>query len=246
MRSSLYQQCQAVKAQHPDAIVFFRLGDFYEAFDEDAETAARELDLALTSRLVAQGKRVPMASVPHHAVEGYVARLIEKGYRVAIAEQVDQAAAGQSETRLGELYRDWLSVTNGDESAYPSPERLAQYQEWAEELVIGGSREADGADFRRFCRVRLAGQSRHLDLASAGQAFRGGKDFPAPAGWECLREREPTKDTAQANPAVERCQDCRFLVGFSNGRRYPTTWRCAKWQPDPSPWKRACHLAEPK
>jgi DNA mismatch repair protein MutS len=84
------RQYLQIKAQHPDAVVFFRLGDFYETFDEDAEIAARELDLVLTSRPVAKNQRVPMAGVPHHAVEGYIARLIEKGYRVAIAEQVGQ------------------------------------------------------------------------------------------------------------------------------------------------------------
>jgi DNA mismatch repair protein MutS len=84
------RQYLQIKAQHPDAVVFFRLGDFYETFDEDAEIAARELDLVLTSRPVAKGQRVPMAGVPHHAIEGYIARLIEKGYRVAIAEQVGE------------------------------------------------------------------------------------------------------------------------------------------------------------
>jgi DNA mismatch repair protein MutS len=84
------KQYLQIKAQHPDAIVFFRLGDFYETFDEDAEIAARELDLVLTSRPVAKNQRVPMAGVPYHAVDGYIARLIEKGYRVAIAEQVGE------------------------------------------------------------------------------------------------------------------------------------------------------------
>ncbi|MBN1814578.1 MAG: DNA mismatch repair protein MutS, partial [Anaerolineae bacterium] len=84
------KQYLQIKAQHPDAIVFFRLGDFYETFDADAEIAARELDLVLTSRPVAKNQRVPLAGVPHHAVEGYIARLIEKGYRVAIAEQVGE------------------------------------------------------------------------------------------------------------------------------------------------------------
>jgi DNA mismatch repair protein MutS len=84
------KQYLQLKAQHPDAILFFRLGDFYETFDRDAEIAARELDLVLTSRPVARDARVPMAGVPHHAVEGYIARLIEKGYRVAIAEQVSE------------------------------------------------------------------------------------------------------------------------------------------------------------
>ncbi len=84
------RQYLQIKAQHPDAIVFFRLGEFYETFDDDAEVAARELDLVLTSRPVSKGTRVPMAGVPHHAIEGYIARLIEKGYRVAMAEQVGE------------------------------------------------------------------------------------------------------------------------------------------------------------
>ncbi|MGC9396353.1 MAG: DNA mismatch repair protein MutS [Anaerolineae bacterium] len=90
-----------LKARYPDTILFFRLGDFYETFDEDAEIAARELDLVLTSRPVAKGVRVPMAGVPHHAVEGYIARLIEKGYRVAIAEQVGEPTGrGPMERRI--------------------------------------------------------------------------------------------------------------------------------------------------
>ncbi len=84
------QQYLDIKRQYPDTILFFRLGDFYETFDEDAETAARELDLVLTGRNVAKGVRVPMAGIPYHAVENYLARLIEKGYHVAICEQVGE------------------------------------------------------------------------------------------------------------------------------------------------------------
>ncbi len=86
----LRRQYLRIKAQHPDTILFFRLGDFYETFDEDAELVARELDLTLTSRPVAKNQRVPMAGMPHHAAEGYIAKLIEKGYRVAIAEQIGE------------------------------------------------------------------------------------------------------------------------------------------------------------
>lgn len=85
------RQYLELKRQHPDAILFFRLGDFYETFDDDARVAARELDIVLTSRNVAKGERVPMAGIPHHAVENHLARLIEKGYHVAICEQVGEA-----------------------------------------------------------------------------------------------------------------------------------------------------------
>ena len=77
-----------IKKQYPDSILFFRLGDFYETFDEDAHTTSRELDIVLTSRNVAKGTRVPMAGIPYHAVENYLSRLIAKGYHVAICEQI--------------------------------------------------------------------------------------------------------------------------------------------------------------
>ncbi len=89
------QQYLDIKRQYPDAILFFRLGDFYETFDDDAETTSRELDIVLTSRSVAKGTRIPMAGIPYHAVENYLARLIERGYHVAICEQVgDQPVKG--------------------------------------------------------------------------------------------------------------------------------------------------------
>ena len=87
------QQYLDIKRDYPDAIVFFRLGDFYETFDEDAETTARELDIVLTSRPIGNGLRVPLAGIPYHAVENYLARLIEKGYHVAICEQVGEQPA---------------------------------------------------------------------------------------------------------------------------------------------------------
>ena len=78
------------KQQHPDALLFFRMGDFYEMFYEDALTAARALELTLTSRSKdGSGAAIPMCGVPHHAADGYVARLVKKGFRVAICEQVE-------------------------------------------------------------------------------------------------------------------------------------------------------------
>src|SRR5215470_16644589 len=89
------QQYLEIKREYPDTILFFRLGDFYETFDEDAEITARELDIVLTSRPVGKGVRAPLAGIPYHALENYLARLIEKGYHVAICEQVgDQPIKG--------------------------------------------------------------------------------------------------------------------------------------------------------
>src|SRR5512145_798109 len=82
------QQYLDIKKEHPNTILFFRLGDFYETFDEDAELTARELDIVLTTRSVGKGVRAPLAGIPYHAVENYLARLIEKGYHVAICEQI--------------------------------------------------------------------------------------------------------------------------------------------------------------
>ncbi len=78
------------KQQYRDAILFFRMGDFYEMFYEDALVAARALDLTLTSRAKdGQGTSIPMCGVPHHALDTYLARLVKKGFRVAICDQVE-------------------------------------------------------------------------------------------------------------------------------------------------------------
>ena len=95
MTTPLRRQYLEIKRRYPHAILFFRLGDFYETFDEDAETAARELEITLTSRPVSKNQRVPLAGIPHHALDSYLAKLIAKGYKVAICEQMEEATKGQ-------------------------------------------------------------------------------------------------------------------------------------------------------
>ncbi|MGA9899671.1 MAG: DNA mismatch repair protein MutS [Terriglobales bacterium] len=85
----LMRQYAAIKKQHPTALLFFRLGDFYELFFDDAVMASRELQITLTSRNKEKGIAVPMCGVPYHAAEGYIAKLIRKGFKVAICEQVE-------------------------------------------------------------------------------------------------------------------------------------------------------------
>ncbi|MBN1581240.1 MAG: DNA mismatch repair protein MutS [Anaerolineae bacterium] len=82
------RQYLQIKAQYPDTIVFFRLGDFYETFDDDARIVAQVCDIVLTSRPVGSGQRVPLAGVPYHSVEGYIAKLISAGYKVAVVDQL--------------------------------------------------------------------------------------------------------------------------------------------------------------
>ena len=85
----LMRQYHSIKEQVPNTLLFFRMGDFYELFYDDAVTAARELEITLTSRSKEKGQAIPMCGVPHHAAEGYLARLIQKGYRVAMCDQVE-------------------------------------------------------------------------------------------------------------------------------------------------------------
>ena len=89
------RQYQEIKSQYNDCLLFFRLGDFYEMFDEDAKTASKELDLTLTTRdrsVEDPEERTPMCGVPYHSAEAYIARLIAKGYKVAICEQTEDPA----------------------------------------------------------------------------------------------------------------------------------------------------------
>ncbi len=94
-----------IKSSYPDAIVLFRMGDFYETFDDDAKLAAGELEITLTSRSLGKGLRVPMAGVPAHSLNTYLARLIKKGHKVAICEQISDPA-----TSKGLVDRDVVRV----------------------------------------------------------------------------------------------------------------------------------------
>jgi DNA mismatch repair protein MutS len=87
----LMRQYAAIKKEHPNALLFFRLGDFYELFFDDAVLAARELQITLTSRNKEKGVAIPMCGVPYHAAEGYISKLIRRGFKVAVCEQVEDA-----------------------------------------------------------------------------------------------------------------------------------------------------------
>jgi DNA mismatch repair protein MutS len=95
-----------IKAQHPDALLFYRMGDFYEMFFDDAVAAAAALDIALTKRGQHQGADIPMCGVPVHSAEGYLLTLIRKGFRVAIAEQMEDPAEAKKRGSKSVVKRD--------------------------------------------------------------------------------------------------------------------------------------------
>src|SRR5918912_2053347 len=100
-----YVQYRELKAAHPDTVLFYRMGDFYEAFDDDAKLVAELLDVTLTWKEFVRGdgskreRSCPMAGMPYHAIERYVGGLVSAGYRVAIAEQVSETPSSKSDTR---------------------------------------------------------------------------------------------------------------------------------------------------
>ena len=95
MTTPVRRQYLGVKKEHQDEILLFRMGDFYETFDNDARVLSRELEIALTSREFGKGQRVPLAGIPYHSLDANLARLIKKGYRVAICEQVSDPATSK-------------------------------------------------------------------------------------------------------------------------------------------------------
>jgi DNA mismatch repair protein MutS len=99
------QQYLRIKKKYPETIVFFRLGDFYETFDEDAKIASRELEIVLTSREMGKDNKIPLAGIPYHAVDNYLAKLINRGYKVAICEQLTKPGANK-----GIIDRDVIRV----------------------------------------------------------------------------------------------------------------------------------------
>ncbi len=132
------KQYLELKEKYKDAILMFRMGDFYEMFFEDAEVAARELEIALTKRSFGKGgEKAPMCGVPHHAVEGYIAKLVRKGYKVAICEQLEEPKPGKKVVKRGVVRVITPGTYFEDETEdrflmaiYPKKERFAVA--WAE------------------------------------------------------------------------------------------------------------------
>ncbi len=193
MPSAIRRQYLDLKARHPDAILFFRLGDFYETFDDDAELVSEALGVALTSKPMGQGLRVPLAGVPVQSVEGHLARLIEAGHRVAIAEQLEEAGARGGAGR-GLVRRGVVRVVSPGTALEPSlleAGRNAYCAALAIRAASGGGPARAGLALADLSTGELRGCELEADGAEAARAAAlaelerlGARELllPAPAG----------------------------------------------------------------
>ena len=142
----MMRQYLAAKEQHPDEILFFRLGDFYEMFFDDAKLAAKELGLTLTSRS-GDAEKNPMCGIPYHAAESYITKLINKGYKVAIAEQIgDPKAPGLTKREVIKIITPGTILS---ESALTSAQNnyIALLYEAGENVILAGADISTGECF---------------------------------------------------------------------------------------------------
>ena len=109
MTTPIRRQYLEIKRRFPHAIVFFRLGDFYETFDDDAKLVARELEITLTSKPMGKDLRVPLAGVPQHALQAHLKKLVARGYKVAICEQMDPSGTQQGSGKAKRAGRDLVA-----------------------------------------------------------------------------------------------------------------------------------------
>ena len=111
--SPMMQQYMRIKEQYKDAILFFRLGDFYEMFYDDAKLVSSELDLTLTGKDCGQNERAPMCGIPYHSCDSYIARLVSKGYKVAMCDQVENPAQAENDGTTYVMDKDGNAVKDG-------------------------------------------------------------------------------------------------------------------------------------
>jgi DNA mismatch repair protein MutS len=190
----MLRQYQELKRQHPGTLLFFRLGDFYELFFEDAITGAREMEITLTARHKERGQPIPMCGVPHHAVANYVARLIRKGYRVAICEQTEDPSKAKKLVR-----REVVRVITPGTAVDP---HLVEAKECVYLAAVCGAGDTYGAAFLDLS----TGEFRSTELSGADAWARVRADIDSYAPRELLfpRSLEPLVREAYANrPARE-------------------------------------------
>ncbi len=202
----MVRQYRELKAQHPGALLFFRLGDFYELFFEDAILGARELQITLTARHKERGDPIPMCGVPHHSAANYIAKLVRKGYRVAICEQTEDPAKGKKLVRR-EVAR---IVTPGT----PIDPQLLEVHETVYLAAVCGRGDTCGAAFLdlstgEFRATQASGADAWSIIAADIESYRPRELlFPTSlgplvrAGFSSSRQTEPLPLNDGRNPTV--------------------------------------------
>jgi len=194
----LMRQYAAVKKEHPTALVFFRLGDFYELFFEDAVIAARELQITLTSRNKEKDQAIPMCGVPYHAAENYIARLIRAGHKVAICEQMEEPGAGKKIVR-----REVIRVLTPGTATGAGVIEATTSDEFFDCLQsLGAGRFAAG---RCVAVLTISGGP---GVLASDQADRLGLHLPPPSDATIRRVRELAPDFAAAGNPIDLTPQC--------------------------------------
>ena len=155
----MMQQYLRIKAQHPDMLLFYRMGDFYELFFDDAERAARLLDITLTARGASAGEPIKMAGVPYHAVEQYLAKLVKLGESVAICEQIGDPSTSRKSP--GRTKYDAITLERG-------VTHDTEFESWANKVWNFGSglgSEVSLADFRKDVIIEVYNEAGQLALS---------------------------------------------------------------------------------
>ncbi|MBI4202228.1 MAG: DNA mismatch repair protein MutS [Chloroflexi bacterium] len=203
LTTPIRRQYLSIKRQHPDAILLFRLGDFYETFDEDAQVVARELDIALTSRELGAGQRHPLAGIPYHALDSYLGKLIKKGYKVAICEQTSDPAASR-----GLVDREVIRVVTPGTVVEPAllEERANNY---LASLYVEGDAaglayiDVSTSTFASVAQLPLSSLALELERLSPAEVL-------LPAGQE--DQLSPAFPKAPLDPAAFRLDSARQLI----------------------------------
>ncbi|MFT5171718.1 MAG: DNA mismatch repair protein MutS, partial [Candidatus Marinamargulisbacteria bacterium] len=222
----MIRQYKAIKANHQDAILFFRMGDFYEMFFEDAKTASRELSLTLTGR-GKEENRIPMCGIPHHAADNYVKRLVLKGYKVAICEQVEDAVAPKTlaKREVVKIVTPGTAISHdvvaADENNFlVGIAKIPKSGHFAVSYV-----DVSTGEFKLFTcdtHASLRGQLDKLDAKECVLDDTLSLDLP-----NILINRVTIKSTSEADRKLARFFDIQSLDTFGIGHlvdAYPTAW----------------------
>ncbi|HUB29488.1 MAG TPA: hypothetical protein VL967_07315, partial [Terracidiphilus sp.] len=223
-QTPLMRQFWAAKRQHPDALLFFRMGDFYELFFEDAKVAARELQIQLTAR--DKERAIPMCGVPYHAAEGYVSRLLRKGYRIAMCDQMEDPKLTKKIVRR-EVTRVLTPGTAIDPTLGSSENNYLAALHITEHAIGLAYLDLSTGDFRATefaganavlqCADELAKLAPSEVLSAAGNTLIN-EDRELAAAFDRVKTRTPVEDWVFARdyavPLLERQLGTASLDGF--------------------------------